>query len=85
LPEYSQPTSEEDILDSIVQQEDSDTLWQLVRELPKVEQRILVMRHAEHLSYAQIANSLKRTEKSCKKLHYQALKKLKKKVHEAGL
>lgn len=85
LPEYSQPANEGDILDSFVQQEERDALWQLVRELPVVEQRILVMRHVDGLSYAQIAKRLSRSEFACKQLHYRALERLKKKVHEAGL
>jgi RNA polymerase sigma-70 factor (ECF subfamily) len=76
---------EEDVLDTIVQQEERDALWQLVHELPDAEQRILVLRHAQGLTYAEIAKYLKRSENACKQLHYRALTNLRRKVHESGL
>ncbi len=84
--EYSlSPSVERDVLDIIVEREERDALWQLVRELPVVEQQVLIMRHKDDLSYAEIARRLQRSEAACKQLHYRALTKLKDKAHAAGL
>lgn len=79
------PSVERDVLDIIVDREDRDALWQLVRELPVVEQQVLIMRHAYNLSYAEIAGRLQRSEVACKQLHYRALTKLKDKARAPGL
>jgi RNA polymerase sigma-70 factor, ECF subfamily len=85
LERYESLNGEVDILDTIVEQEERDTLWQLVRDLPIAEQQILVMRHVYNLPYAEIAKSLKRSEVACKQLHYRALSKLRDKVRASGL
>ncbi|MFL5655194.1 MAG: RNA polymerase sigma factor [Ktedonobacteraceae bacterium] len=74
-----------DVLDIIVEREERDALWQLVGELPIVEQRVLIMRHKDNLSYAEIASLLQRSEAACKQLHYRALTKLRDKARIAGL
>jgi DNA-directed RNA polymerase specialized sigma24 family protein len=57
--EYSlSPLSERDVLDIIVKREERDALWQLVLELPVVEQQVLMMRHKDNLSDAEIAKRL---------------------------
>jgi len=84
--EYTLSTNtERDVLDVIVEREERDALWQLVGELPVVEQRVLIMRHKDNLSYAEIARRLQRSEAACKQLHYRALTKLRDKAHAAGL
>lgn len=84
--EHNEPmTGEDDILNAIVQQEEHTTLWQLVENLPMLEQSVVVLRHVYELSYTQIAERLGRSEDACKQLHYRALKKLKPKAQEAGL
>lgn len=84
--EYSEPVSkEDDILDSIVQQEERAAAWQLVEELPEVERSVIILRHVYELSYAQIAERLSRSEHACKQIHYRAIKKLKLKVQQAGM
>jgi len=86
LLEHNEPLSEEeDVLSTLVRREESDALWGLVRTLPVAERRILVMRHADGLPYAEIAQRLKRSANACKQLHYRALENLKRKVHESGL
>lgn len=83
---HNEPLSEEeDVPGTVVQQEESDALWRLVRELPDTEQSILIMRHVDDLSYAEIAQYLKRSVNACKQLHYRALANLKHKAHESGL
>ena len=72
----------EDILDTLLAQEKLDKLWQLVAELPLVEQRILVFRYMYGYSYNEIAKRLDRTEAACKQLHYRALQRLKARVQD---
>jgi RNA polymerase sigma-70 factor (ECF subfamily) len=75
----------EDILKTIVAQEEQDTLWQLVGQLSPDEQRVVIMCHQYGMHYAEIAPLLKRSESACKQLHYRALRKLKQKAIQAGL
>ncbi len=83
---HNEPLSgEENVLNTTVQQEEHTALWQLVEELPTLEQSVVVLRHVYELSYAQIAKRLGRTEDACKQLHYRALKKLRLIAQEAGL
>lgn len=58
-------------------EEEGEVLWQLVYALQAMEQRILIMRHVQKLSYTEIAKRLKLSESACKRLHYRVLKKLK--------
>lgn len=67
---------ERSVVDSRIGEE-GEALWQLVYGLPATEQRILIMRHAQKLSYAEIAKRLRLSESACKRLHYRVLKKLK--------
>lgn len=86
LLEHNEPLSEEeDVLSILVRREESGDLWGLVRALPVAERRILILRHADGLSYAEIAQRLKRSVNACKQLHYRALENLKRKAHESGL
>jgi RNA polymerase sigma factor (sigma-70 family) len=72
-------------LESVVQSEKRDALWQLVEELPLVECRVLILRYVYGLSYVEIAERLNRSEVACKQIHYRALKKLRRKVLESQL
>ena len=80
------PASQErSVLDSMIGEAEGEALWQLVRALPAAEQRILVMRHAHKLPYAEIAKRLRLSESACKRLHYRVLKKLKLLTQETNL
>ena len=84
--EYNEPVSEkDDILDAIVQREERTALWQLVEELPMLDQSVIILRHVYELSYAQIAERLGRSQGACKQTHSRALKKLRLKAEEADL
>lgn len=86
ISELNEPASEEDdVLDAIVQQEESTALWQMVEELLPMERSIIILRHVYALSYAQIAERMGRSEVACKQLHYRVLQKLKRKVQETDL
>lgn len=78
-------SGEDDILESIVQQEEYDALWQLVGELPVMDRSVIILRHVYGLSYAQIAERLGSSEHACKQRHYRALKQLRLKAQEADL
>lgn len=85
LPESFEPMSQEmDIPDALVQKEEQMALWDLVEQLPLVQQQILIMRHAYGLPYSQIATRLKRSESACKQLHYRALTRLKSLIPNDG-
>jgi RNA polymerase sigma-70 factor (ECF subfamily) len=84
--ESTEPVSEQpEVLDIILQREERDALWQLVKELTIEEQRILVFRHVYDMSYAEIARRLGSSENACKQAHYRVLKKLKLKAQEVDL
>ena len=87
LQEYNEPVSEQvDVLDAMIQREEQDALWELVKELTQEEQRVLVMRHVYDLSYAEIAKQLNYvSEGACRQAHYRILNKLKLKAQEADL
>ncbi len=74
---------EPDLLDSLVQREERTALWQLVRKLPMEQQRLVILRYAYGLSYAEIAQRLDRSENACKQLHYRALQRLKREARES--
>jgi len=65
--------------------EEGEALWQLVYALLAREQRLLIMRHAQKLSYAEIAKRLRLSESACKRLHCRVLKKLKLQTQETDL
>lgn len=87
LPEREELESEaESPLDSIIQAEENNALWQLVATLPPVEQELLTMRYVYGLPYAEIAERLGRTENAVKQLHYRAIRDLRDIVsNEAGV
>jgi RNA polymerase sigma-70 factor, ECF subfamily len=83
---HNEPESEQpDMLETLIQKEKQDAIWQLIKELTVEEQRILVLRHGYELSYAEIAERLGRGENACKQFHYRVLKKLKLKAQEVDL
>ncbi len=63
-------------LDLLIQEEEAGSLWELVRRLPLDMQRVLVLRYAWDLSYADISRRLGRSDVACKQLAYRALKAL---------
>jgi RNA polymerase sigma factor (sigma-70 family) len=78
LLEAFEPTSQEmDIPDTLVEKEEQTAVWDLVKQLPLVEQQVLIMRYVYNLPYNKIATRLERSESACKQLHYRALTKLK--------
>ena len=86
LLEPNEPVSEQpDMLETLIQQEKQNAIWQLIKEFPIEEQQILVLRHGYGLSYAEIAQRLGRSENASKQLHYRVLKKLKLKAQEFDL
>ena len=74
-----------DMLETVIQKEKQDAIWQLLKEFPIEEQQLLVLRHGYELSYAEIAKRFGRSENACKQLHYRVLKKLKLKAQEIDL
>lgn len=65
--------------------DEEDALWQLAKDLSLAQQRLLVFRHIDHLSFAEIAKRLGRSENVCRQLHYRALTNLKHKAHLFGI
>jgi RNA polymerase sigma-70 factor (ECF subfamily) len=72
-------------LDSFPLKAEEDALWRLVKDLSLAQQRLLVLRHRDHLSFAEIAKRLGRSESACRKLHHRALTNLKRKAYLFGL
>src|SRR5581483_12374647 len=60
---------------------EEDALWRLTKDLSLAQQRLLVFRHVDHLSFSEIAKRLGRSENACRQLHYRALTNLKHKAH----
>ena len=82
----NEPVSEQpDMLETVIQREKQDAIWQLLKEFSVEEQQLLVLRYSYELSYAEIAKRLGRSENACKQLHYRVLKKLKLKAQEIDL
>jgi RNA polymerase sigma-70 factor (ECF subfamily) len=73
-------TQKTTISDTLIQKEEKGALWDLVKQLPLVEQEVLIMRHVYGLPYSEIARRLQRGEHASKQLHYRALTKLKRLV-----
>ncbi len=77
LRDEEEPTDDApQAIDLVIRQEDAGSLWGLVRLLPLDMQRVLVLRYAWGLSYADIARRLGRSDVACKQLAYRALKAL---------
>jgi len=64
---------------------EEDALWRLTKDLSLAQQRLLVFRHVDHLSFSEIAKRLGRSENACRQLHYRALTNLKHKAHLFGI
>ncbi len=84
LEHFEAMSQEGMMLDSHIWKEE-DAIWLLVRELPVVEQQLLIMRHVHNLPYMEIARHLKCSETDCAQLHYRILNKLKLLAQEADL
>ena len=76
----SAPTPEEQLMDS----ETIKYLYQRLRELPPRQQAVLIMRQAEHRSYAEIGNLLGIEETSAKTLLSRARKWLLNELNKKG-
>jgi RNA polymerase sigma-70 factor (ECF subfamily) len=63
----------QDALEILLKREEWDWLWQLILELPLIDQKILVLHSGYGLSHAEIARGLHTTESACKQRHYRAL------------
>lgn len=84
LEHFEAMSQEGMMLDSYIWKEE-DAIWLLVRELPVVEQQLLIMRHVHNLPYMEIARHLKCSETDCAQFHYRILNKLKLLAQEADL
>ncbi len=71
-------------LDLVVRREEAGALWTLVQGLPLEMQRVLILRYAWDLSYADISHRLGRSDVACKQLAYRALKELRTRVDALG-
>lgn len=67
---------------SIEESERRAALYQLVRELPEDQRRVLARRFAEQRSIREIANELGRTEGAIKQLQFRALETLRARMSE---
>jgi RNA polymerase sigma-70 factor (ECF subfamily) len=72
-------SEQSDMLETSVQREEQNALWQLIKELSGVEQRALVAGCGYRLSYVEVREWLGRSENACKQSHYRALSELKQK------
>lgn len=64
--------------------EEQDRLWELIRKFPADEQQIVGMRLLDHLSFAEIALLLSRSEEDCSGLYNRALVRLKQQAKKRG-
>ncbi len=73
------------MLEEVLIRERGKTLWGVVRELPKEDQLLLVLRYVHGLRYAEIAARMGCTEGACKTRHGRALNRLREKIRQMGL
>lgn len=61
--------------------EDLDAMRQALQELPERQREVVLLRHYECLSYAELAQVLGIREDAARANHYQALRRLRQKLH----
>jgi DNA-directed RNA polymerase specialized sigma24 family protein len=66
--------------DDLLFKDEESALWRLAKDLSLAQQRLLTLRHIDHLSFAEIAICLGCSEEICRQLYQQALIDLKCKV-----
>ena len=66
-------------LENMVQQDEKDWLWRLIRSLPEKYRRIICLREIEEYSYLEIAQEMKLTEAQVKITLFRARQQIKEK------
>jgi len=70
------------IKNDLVSNETADYLKRSIMKLPHKQKVIVIMRHFQELKYKEIAEILGRTVGTIKRLHFEAIKKLRKNLEE---
>lgn len=70
--------------DPVVVEEDSLLLRSSLAELPPRQREVLLLRHYENLSYAEVASVLGIREEAARANHYQGLRKLRQRLNPGG-
>jgi RNA polymerase sigma-70 factor, ECF subfamily len=84
LESESGPTgpAQEDVLDEVINAEDSAALAAAITELPDEQQQVVLLRFIEGLGHSEVAQILNKSEGACRGMQYRALVSLKKILSE---
>ena len=70
--------------DPVVAEEDSAQLRALLADLPPRQREVVLLRHYQNLSYAEVADVLGIREEAARANHYQGLRKLRQRLNPGG-
>lgn len=75
----------EDPYREVIRREEIETVREVVRQLSPDRQTVLILKHSEHLSNAEIAQVLGRTEGAVKSLYHRTLQALREELEKRGI
>ncbi|MGC8828008.1 MAG: sigma-70 family RNA polymerase sigma factor [Anaerolineae bacterium] len=82
---YTSHRRSDDPYREVIRREEIETVRELVRQLSPDRQMVLILKHSEHLSNAEIAQVLGRTEGAIKSLYHRTLQTLREELEKRGI
>jgi RNA polymerase sigma-70 factor (ECF subfamily) len=82
---YASHRRSEDPYREVIRREEIETVREVVRQLSPDRQMVLILKHSEHLSNAEIAQVLGRTEGAIKSLYHRTLQTLREELEKRGI
>jgi RNA polymerase sigma-70 factor, ECF subfamily len=70
---------------AMMQAQEQDALLKLIRHLPAERQHLLILKFVEHMSNAEIGDTMNRSEGAVKSLYHRTLLSLRDELEESGL